>query len=209
LWLLNLKDICHSHSRCANLEQIWTTLQPQHQQRGGVCCQEEAQNTLDGFVHSAFFDMVLGLYCSTSYCRSSLATPQASCLFGIGFTIAFLYSSQKCPIAVLQLICGPHTKPAVSLALVFPLPFLVKAFITNTCLHNVTISTNLEICSFKMAIASKYPTLTNCWGTIDGSLTIRLDRALMINKGNKVWSPANGRNHDHYVSSRIKLYKCT
>jgi hypothetical protein len=43
-------------------------------------------------------------------------------------------------------------------------------------LAKVTIPTDLEIRDFEVAIASKYPAFTNCWGAMDG-LKLRLERA--------------------------------
>jgi hypothetical protein len=97
--------------------------------------------------------------------------------------------------AVLQVIFG-LTPGQLSFWLRFSRRLLVKV-LRDDPLAKVTVPTDLEICNFEAAIASKYPALTNCWRAMDG-LT-RLERAGDQRVQNVFY---NGwTQHDHYVSN--------
>jgi hypothetical protein len=109
--------------------------------------------------------------------------------------LALTWTRTQGSYAVLQVIFG-LTPGQLSLWLRFSRRLLVKV-LKDDPLAKVTIPTDLEIRDFEVAIASKYPALTNCWGAMDG-LKLRLERAGDQRIQNMFY---NGWTHDHYVSN--------
>jgi DDE superfamily endonuclease len=96
---------------------------------------------------------------------------------------------------VLQMIFG-MTATVLSVWLRFGRRVLVKALKDHpkAC---VEMPNAAEIESFKLAISSKYPSLTNVWGAMDG-LKLYLQQAGKHDVQNYFY---NGWTHDHYVSN--------
>lgn len=80
--------------------------------------------------------------------------------------LALTWTRTQGSYAVMQVIFG-LTPGQLSLWLRFLRRLLVKV-LTNDQLTRMTVPTDSETRNFEVAIASKYPTLTNCWGAIDG-----------------------------------------
>ena len=96
---------------------------------------------------------------------------------------------------VLQIIFGMTATP-LCMWLRFGRRILVKVLKDHPGAR-VEMPNAEEIDSFKLAISSKYPSLTNVWGAMDG-LKLLLQQAGSDDVQNNFY---NGWTHDHYVSN--------